>query len=836
MKKTMVLFMVLGVTILVPARNKVPVSQWLMTSPGRVYLPAFAGEGNIEGKTFGQKDLLDAVGRAEKSPSLSWKKVDLQDPGELPGNGEHRLIVLKTWLKVDRWVRGKLEVTMNVDGRIRVDDGSVYAVSGGEDSQKPVVLDSGKHKIMIRLLSGEEPVKIRVNLSLHGDFKKTKIEVSTDPDHFLTIHDILNGVYLDSASISPGGRYVLIQGHCVEPGRGKRQDMIRLYDLNEDRYRFSFRCPEWSQVQWLPRSDRISFVTRQKERSNLFVYDPADGRAEIIARGLERMQGLLWSPTEDYILFYRGEPVEKPAKLKRIHGVEDRLPHFRNRSTLHKIDLKTGHILPLTAGHLSPRVHDIRDDGSRVLFSTSVPDYSRVPFRKQNLYELNPRTMKVKPVWEGKPYRGQCQYSPDGDSLLVLGGGECFGDTGVHLKNPDRKPNPYDGQLYIYDLDSRRVRAVTREFDPSVDSAFWSPGGDVYLSVTRRDYRDLYRYRLKSGKFLRIPTSVDVLNDVDFAGFSERAVYRGTSITSPEKLYLLNLKKGTSRLLWFPDAEKYEKIRFGETGDWNFTNSRGTKIYGRVYYPPDYDPGQSYPLIVNYYGGTSPVERSFGGRYPINIWAAEGYLVYVLQPSGSTGFGQDFSALHVNGWGVDAIDDIIDGTRKFLKAHPQADPERVGCIGASYGGYTTMLLQTRTDLFHTAVSHAGISSISSYWGEGYWGYTYNAGAARGSYPWNRRDIYVDNSPLYNADQFQNSILLLHGTADTNVPVGESLQYYAALKLLGKEVEMVLVKDQDHWIVDYEKRVRWHHTIMAWFDNKLKSQPGHWEHMYPEKNL
>lgn len=190
----------------------------------------------------------------------------------------------------------------------------------------------------------------------------------------------------------------------------------------------------------------------------------------------------------------------------------------------------------------------------------------------------------------------------------------------------------------------------------------------------------------------------------------------------------------------------------------------------------------------------------------------------------------------MNGWGEDAIDDIIEGTEKFLEAHDEVDAANVGCIGASYGGFTTMLLQTRTKLFKTAISHAGISSISSYWGEGYWGYSYNAGAAKNSYPWSRKDIFVENSPLYNADQFNNSILLLHGTSDTNVPVGESLQYYAALKLLGKDVEMVLVAGEDHWILDYNKRLEWHNTIMSWFDLKLKDQAQQWKELYPDREL
>ena len=90
--------------------------------------------------------------------------------------------------------------------------------------------------------------------------------------------------------------------------------------------------------------------------------------------------------------------------------------------------------------------------------------------------------------------------------------------------------------------------------------------------------------------------------------------------------------------------------------------------------------------------------------------------------------------------------------------------------------------------------------------------------------------------MYNADKFKNSILLLHGTNDTNVPVGESLQYYAALKILGKDVEMVLVKDEGHRILDYENRIKWHYTIVSWFDKKLKGQPYQWGDMYPDKNF
>jgi putative alanyl dipeptidyl peptidase len=157
-------------------------------------------------------------------------------------------------------------------------------------------------------------------------------------------------------------------------------------------------------------------------------------------------------------------------------------------------------------------------------------------------------------------------------------------------------------------------------------------------------------------------------------------------------------------------------------------------------------------------------------------------------------------------------------------------------MGASYGGFTTMYLTTRTDLFTCAIAHAGISSITGYWGDGYWGYSYSTCATAHSFPWNRKDIYVDQSPLFNADKVNTPILLIHGTKDVNVPTAQSIQFYTALKLLGKEAELVFVKDSDHTVTDYHLRILWNNTILAYFAKYLKDQPAWWENIYKEKNL
>lgn len=148
----------------------------------------------------------------------------------------------------------------------------------------------------------------------------------------------------------------------------------------------------------------------------------------------------------------------------------------------------------------------------------------------------------------------------------------------------------------------------------------------------------------------------------------------------------------------------------------------------------------------------------------------------------------------------------------------------------------TQYLQTKTHIFAAAISHAGISDHTSYWGEGYWGYSYSEVSMAESYPWTRKDLYVDRSPLFNADKINTPILFLHGDADTNVPVGESIQMFTALKLLGKETAFVAVKDQNHHILDYNKRQMWQNTIFAWFAKYLQDDSTWWDAIYTPKSL
>lgn len=819
-----------------PAQNSVSCNKWKTSGTIGLALPLFADRPSVDGKVFDRAALLESA-QPDAEGIRNWQDLVINNDSIIAAvKGKDQLVQLAGFLKSDRWTKATMTLSTNALFELYLDGNKVK--TQGKPSDKPVktdlVIDNGVHKLLLKMLTTGDTLRLAADITAAGNDNKAVLSWSTNPQRMVTINDILEGEEVSAATLSPSGKYLLIRINEVLPGSGKTQSHFRIYDMELKKNITALRDVS-VRADWLPSTDRLCYQVRKDDASDIYVYDLQGGNETLVVSGLKPSGRITWSPDESYFIFSRTEEAGKTGELKRVFDNDDRIPGTRNRSYLCCYDLKTKLVRQLTAGNESASLHDIKPDGTKIIFSISRTDYTEVPFSKQDLFEMNIRTMQPDTIWKDKLYGGYCQYSPDGTQLLVTGGPEVFGMTGVKVSE-GRIPNSYDTQLYLYDLKEKQITALTRDFDPAVNRAYWSKDGSVYLTAVERDYVNLYRLDMKKRSFTKIDVPVEVTGSVDYATGKPLAVYDGSSISTPQKLYVLDLKTGKSTLLMYPKERQMKEVEFGSSEEWNFVNGSGTTIYGRIYYPVGYDPEKKYPVIVNYYGGTTPTDRSFGGRYPKNTWAANGYIVYVVQPSGSTGFGQDFSALHVNGWGRDAIDDIIEGTRLFLKTHPSADAENVGCIGASYGGFTTMMLQTRTDIFRTAIAHAGISDITSYWGEGYWGYSYNAGAAKESYPWNRRDIYVDNSPLFNADKFNNSILLLHGTSDTNVPVGESLQFYAALKILGKDVEMVLINGENHHILDYKKRIEWHNTIMAWFDKKLKNQPEHWNEMYPEKNL
>jgi len=745
-------------------------------------------------------------------------------------------------IDADRWCRATLSVTATEMIEIYVDGKREKAKDTREDSlsqAKPLkvelTLEPRRYDVVIKRLADGRPSAeaiIRTEILTAEKDSLARISISTDGKRRICINDIIEGTRLSgNSSLSPSGRYFLV-GHSTALPGGRNTSSLELRETSTNRTVFAF--PQGVSPRWTHDRDRLTFTRQGEEGRDLYAIDLPSLEEKLVVRNIP--DGGMRTSNDGRFMFYtrREEIPADKGDVRRVLAPSDRSGAYRGRSSvwLYDFDSETGQ--RITFGHTSMSVSDISPDSRHALLMKHEDDITSRPFVRNTLYELDLRTLEMDSLL-ADPFIGSAQYSPDGSQLLITGGGEAFGGVGLNITE-GQISNTYDTQAFIVDRKSGAVRAITKDFDPSVNGAQWSDfDGLIYFSVGDRDREQVYAYDPKTDKFRRLPLCEDIIRGFNLARQAPVAIYQGEGPCNAYRLYRYDLKSGKSVLLSDPFADRLSELSLSPVADWSFTSTGGTVIDGRYYLPYGFDPARKYPMIVYYYGGTSPTERTFESNYPLQVYAALGYVIYVVQPSGATGYGQEFSARHVNAWGQQTADDIITGTQLFWREHSFVDSTRVGCIGASYGGFMTQYLQTRTQIFAAAISHAGISDITSYWGEGYWGYSYSSAASAFSYPWNNAKMFTEQSPLFHADRINTPLLLLHGTADTNVPPGESIQMFNALRILGKTVELVTIDGENHHILATEKRLAWNKTIYAWFARWLKNEPEWWESLYPARD-
>jgi len=838
------------------------INDFIITPTIDVYKPAFAEVENIKGEVFEDADLLkySYLQHHDFRPQegdklewdnfkvLKWKKASANKDGLLTlkhSNADFQMAYAAFYLQNNEWSNIEIDLQsaqmleVYVDGKKQKGKYS-FQEEGEEESLKiKINLEANNHVVLIKsLYSKQESDKwsLSCSVNIKNDSNTIELISGINPFQYMDINHLMNGVDIRSTQISYAGDYYFIK-YKMTNREGKSQMITDIKRLSDGVTIQVFYGSNAYSMEWAPFDNVLTYMTQIGDKKWIWQHNMETGKRFPIATDLVDISGYTWSPNGEFLVLSKSEkPKKNKSGLKKIEGMPDHWPWYRNRSNLIILDVLSDIQTPLTYGYLSNHVQDISPNGRYILFSQSVYDMSQRPYSKQILMQYDKQTRKIDTLWN-KFGNGRVQYSPDGKQLLVLAGPAFFGEIGTNLTKAEI-PNDYDTQAYLYQLSTKKVTAISKTFNPSISGAVWSPtnSNHIYFKVSDRTYEYEYAYTISTKEYFKLDLGIDVLNSVDFAHEKPLMVYFGSSISTPKKAYTANIETGEKHLLSYPEENFFKDVHFGKNEDWNFTNKDGITIEGRLYFPPNFDAAKKYPMIVYYYGGTSPTERNFRGRYPKNLFAANGYIVYVLQPSGATGYGQDFSAEHINNWGKTVAGEIIKGSRQLCQTHYYIDSTKVGIMGASYGGFMTMYLTTQTSFFNAAISHAGISSISSYWGEGYWGYLYSEVASANSFPWNNKEMYVEQSPLFHADKVTTPILLLHGNSDTNVPPGESRQFYTALKLLNKDVELIEIDKQDHHITDYKKRILWQKTILAWFDKNLKGQSDWWFHLYPNKKL
>ena len=721
-----------------------------------------------------------------------------------------------------------VNTTSYVKSGVEVKGTKLYKVyADGKELQGDAALQPGYHTMAVKFIADSAAIVIAL--------KNDKLTLSNDTKHAFTLNENFGTRVLRESSLSPSGRYCIVTYDWFDTDL-KRHSESMLCDLKTGQKREIEK-----RATWMPRTEKYYYTEKDAGKIRLLAADPVTGSITTLSNNIPG-EMFMMSPNEDFLIISDSKegPKKEDGVFEIVHP-DDRQPGWRTRSAISRFDIKTGFTQPLLYTYHSVYAEDISQDGKHLLVAVADQDsLTARPTTLQTIYDFNLETLSMKKLVEKDGFINGGIWARGTDYAVFYASPESF--HGIGNRVPEGKtPSMIDCHLYVMDTKTLDVKPVTADDKTSVTSIAYSQAdGNVYYMAENGDSVSLYRMDMKTFKSVRIAQPLEVLNGFDIASRGGNIAVYGSSACVPYEAYNITTpasKPKATRIL-APNADFFANVKLGTVKPWKFTCSRGYDVTGFYYLPADFDSSKKYPVIVDYYGGCSPTSRRFGGgsHYPAHYWNALGYIVFVVNPSGASGFGQEWASRHVNTMGEGPAQDIIDATRQFAKDMPQVNADKIGCVSASYGGFMTQYMLTKDNPFACGISHAGISDHTSYWGEGYWGYSYSEVSAANSYPWTRKDLFVDRSPLYNADKIKKPLLFTHGTADTNVPIGESIQMYTALRLLGTPTAFVQVEGENHGIMDPTKRTKWINTMAAWFQHWLQDDDSWWNAIYTPKKL
>jgi len=418
---------------------------------------------------------------------------------------------------------------------------------------------------------------------------------------------------------------------------------------------------------------------------------------------------------------------------------------------------------------------------------------------------------------------GQPTFSPDGRTIVYVG----------HRYPRDDGRNAH---LFSVPIEGGKAVCLSESLDRPVwdfgrigDFArpVWSADGDWIFFVGRdRATYPVYRVRPKGGELAaRIIGGERSITGLSVARLTGHIAFAATDPTSPAEVFVANPDGTGERRVtdlnreWSAAVAPSPPERFSYRVDDN-------DLDGWIMKPFDFDPGKRYPALLWIHGGP---HREFGYYYSheFQVDAGAGYVLIYTNPRGSQGYGEAFSRACVGDWGGGDFRDIMAGLDEALRRYSFIDPERLGVIGISYGGYLTNWTITHTTRFKAACSEGSISNIHTQFGTSDIGHIWNVGESGGRLPWEDPAWYIERSPLTHVRNVATPLLLIHAEEDLRCPIDQAEQFFVALKKLRKDVTFVRFPGESHTFAALGRprhRVERHRIILDWFEKNLR-QPS-----------
>ncbi|MDO9548382.1 MAG: S9 family peptidase [Candidatus Marinimicrobia bacterium] len=403
------------------------------------------------------------------------------------------------------------------------------------------------------------------------------------------------------------------------------------------------------------------------------------------------------------------------------------------------------------------------------------------------------------------------QFSPDGRYLSFL----SMKQAGFEADKPD---------LIIKDLKRGKFTNLTADKDIRIDSYSWLPDSkSLLLRVDEKARLKIKRLNIKSGQLIDL-VSEGNNRYISVSADGKQFAYLHERTTKPYELFLGSTEDGTSRQLTHFNTELLANVDMNDLEEFWFKGAKNDDVHGFIVKPPLFDSAKQYPAIFFVHGGPQGAwQDEWHYRWNIQMWAAQGYVMVMINPRGSTGYGQEFTDGISKDWGGKVFEDLIAGQTAVLGKFKFIDKNRIAAAGASYGGYMMNWIEGHMDAFQvpfkTLVNHDGTFNLYTNFltTEELW---FPEWEFNGPY-WENETWYKKWSPHNYVNNFYTPMLIIHGEHDYRLAYTEGLMPFTALRRKGIPAKLVLFPDEGHFILKPQNSRFWHETVFKWLDKYLK---------------
>src|SRR5579864_768437 len=658
-----------------------------------------------------------------------------------------------------------------------------------------------------------------------------------------TFEDMMALQRVGEPQVSPDGRWVAFSAVKVDLKANTRTPHLWVVPLagGESRQITSGVAGE-DRPRWSPDGKRIAYISSQDGSSQVWTVDFDDatgaltGEPRRITSISTEADGELWSPDGQNILLVSSVyPDCKDDDCNKARGEEKAMSKVKasiftglfyrhwsgytggKRSHLFVVPATGGVARDLTTGdHDVPPfqlggsdLYAFSPEGKEVAFTSNISEVEATS-TNNDLFVVPMAGGAPKKITDNPASDSTPRYSPDGKYIAYLA-----------QVRPGNESDRF--RLMLYDRATGQRRTLTENFDRWVGSFVWAPDSkSIYFVAENAGEQPIYVVSVNAGSVRQLERHTN--DDLTVTPNGNTLVFTRTSVRAPNEIYASDLTdtsplRSTRQLTHLNDSA-LSQVEMPPLQHFWFTGAEKTRVEGFLLKPPNFDAHKKYPVKFLIHGGPQGAwDDAWSYRWNPELFAADGYVVVMINPRGSTGYGQRFID-QINGdWGGRPYVDLMRGLDYVERRYPFVDKDRECALGASYGGYMVNWILGHTTRFKCLVSHDGMFNTESAYGttEELW---FPEWEFKGT-PWTNRLMYRRWSPHRFAANFKTPTLVVHGQLDYRLDLSEGLQLFTTLQRLGVPSKMLYFPDEGHFVLKPQNSRLWYKTVNQWVDTWAK---------------